>query len=266
MDFDPLNQTFPLLAGDGTTQIPVWIPDVDAVLNEATAISINYGSQIGACAVMLVVVLTMTTRSRFSRATTAINIVALIVGIIRCSLLALYFTSSYLEFYTFFSGDFSHVDPTDTRISVAATVFSVPQWILIEAALILQAWSMMQLWQPLWKWVTVVASALIAFFAIGFNCATVSLQVKAIVEFFDPTPYTWVRQTNLIFSTLTISWFCFVFMLRLALHMWEHRSILPPIHGLSAMDVLVMTNGVLMLVPGMQRDQCFFMHGKNTVS
>ena len=250
MEFDPLNQTFPLLGPDGTTQIPIWIPDVDEVVKEAIAIAVNYASQIGACVVMLLVVLTMTARSRMLRATTTINMAGLVVAIIRCTLLVLYFTSSYLEFYTFFTHDFSQISTTDTRISVAATVFAVPQLVLIEAALIIQAWSVVQLWRALLKWLTIVISALVAFFAIGFKCASVSLQVKAIVDFFDPSPYIWVRQSDLAFGTTTIFWFCFLFMTRLAFHMWEHRSILPPVKGLSAMEVLVMTNGVLMLVPG----------------
>jgi len=200
---------------------------------------------------MLLVVLTMTTRSRFFRVATIINMAALLITTVRCTLLALYFTSSFLEFYTFFAGDYSDISPVDTRVSVVATLFAVPQLLLIEGVLILQAWSMIQLWRPLWKWLAIALSTVIAFLAVGFKCASVSLQIRAIVGLFDPSPFIWVSQCDLVFSTTTVFWFCLIFIMRLAAHMWEHRSILPPVKGLSAMEALVMTNGLLMLVPGM---------------
>ncbi|CAK7206371.1 pheromone alpha factor receptor [Sporothrix eucalyptigena] len=246
--FSPRNQTF-YLEGPHNMSIPVWVPNVDAVFQQAISTSINYGSQIGACFIMLLVTLTMTSKSRFSRASSIINIANLIIGTIRCTLLALYFTSSYLEFYTFFSNDYSLVSHTDTQISAAATFFALPQMILIEAALFLQAYSMIRLWPSVWRAVILALSVLIAASAIGFKFASVVMRMKASLGFYISYSALWVYQTDLAFTATTIFWFCFIFIIRLVIHMWEYRSVLPPLGGVSAMEVLVMTNGVLMLVP-----------------
>ncbi|OAA66660.1 mating-type alpha-pheromone receptor [Niveomyces insectorum RCEF 264] len=246
---NPLNQTF-YLQGPHNEKIPVWLPMVDETLYQAFGVAINYSSQIGACFVMLLVVLTMTAKTRFYRASTLINLAGLVVGTIRCTLLALYFTSSYLEFYMFFSGDHSHIRNNDTRISAVATFFSLPQLILIEAALFLQAYSMIRLWPSGWKAVTMALSVLVVLFAVGFKCASVAIRMHTTLAYlYIAHKYVWVLEADLAFSTATICWFCFVFIIRLVIHMWEYRSILPPLGGLSAMDVLVVTNGILMLVP-----------------
>ncbi|CAK7216143.1 pheromone alpha factor receptor [Sporothrix curviconia] len=246
--FDPRNQTF-FLEGSHNMSIPVWVPNVDAVFHQAVSTAINYSTQIGACFIMLLVTLTMTPKSRFSRASTVINIAGLVIGTIRCTLLALYFTSSYLEFYTFFSGDFSLVKATDTQISAVATFLSLPQIILIEAALSLQAYSMIQLWPSAWRAVVVALSVLIAAGAMGFKCASVILRMRSSLDFYIGWSALWVYEADLAFTATTIFWFCFIFIIRLVLHMWEYRSVLPPMGGVSAMEVLVMANGILMLVP-----------------
>ncbi|CAK7208799.1 pheromone alpha factor receptor [Sporothrix bragantina] len=246
--FDPLNQTL-LLQGPNNITFPVWLPDIDMVVHQAVSTAINYSTQIGACFIMLLVTLTMTSKSRFSRASTMINIANLVVGTIRCTLLALYFTSSYLELYFFFSDDYSIVKATDTQISAVATFFALPQIILIEAALFLQAYSMIQLWPSIWRAAVVFLSVLVAACAIGFKCASVALRMRAILDLYVSYSSLWVYQVDLAFTTTTIFWFCFIFIIRLVIHMWEYRSILPPLGGVSAMEVLVMANGILMLVP-----------------
>lgn len=248
--FNPLNQTFAILAADGATEIPVPVAEVDELYTIALNTQINYGSQIGACFVMLLVVLAMTPQNRFARVPTLINTAALVIGVIRTVLLSLYFPSSWFEFYALVSGDYEFVAPRDYHISVVATVFAVPQLMLIEAALALQAWSMLRLWPDWLKWPVLFASAGVITVAVGFEAAAEAIQIKGILQGYDVKSVVWVRQVDLACTTTSISWFCFLFIVRLAMHMWTHRSILPSVKGLSAMEVLVMTNGVLMLVPG----------------
>ncbi|CAK7270703.1 pheromone alpha factor receptor [Sporothrix epigloea] len=244
---DPRNQTF-FLQGPQNTSIPVWIPDIDATTYLVVSTSINYATQIGACFIMLLVALTMTSKTRFSRASTLINLASLFIGTIRCTLLALYFTSSNIEFYSLWTDDYSFVKPADTRISAVATFLAVPQIVLIEAALFLQAYSMIRMWPSVWRNVVLALSASIAACAVGFKCANVILRIRSYFDSNDSASM-WIAETDLSFTATTIFWFCFVFIIRLVIHMWEFRSVLPPMNGLSAMEVLVMTNGILMLVP-----------------
>lgn len=247
--FNVLNQTFFLIGQDGVTEYPVYVSEVDTMYRDRFAAQANYGSQIGATMMMLAVYLLMTPRAKLRRVPAIINTLALMCNVVRCFLLAVFPSTMWFEFYVLWTGDLSLVPAVDYRLSVAGTVFTIPVIILIEAALIVQAWTMIQLWPAAYKWPAIVSSAIIATAAIAFKILDSVLQALFIV-FADVPQVLWVRKTDLAFSSASIFWFCFLFNIRLGLHMWKNRSILPSVNGISAMEALVMTNGVLMCVPG----------------
>ncbi|KAK0733114.1 GPCR fungal pheromone mating factor [Lasiosphaeria miniovina] len=249
--FDPLTQPAFILASDGQTPINFTLADIDMVYQVATSSAANYGSQVGASFVMLAVVLVMTPRSRFRRLPVIVSILALTTNMIRMLLLALFYSSSWLHFYTVVSGDVQFVSQTDYNLSVAATILSIPITILILLALIVQAWSMLQLWPSLQKWTATALSVVLVVVTIGFNFAITIIQAQAILYGkTQDASMRWIRSTYLGLITASICWFCFLFNIRLVIHMWTNRSFLPSLKGLTAMDVLVITNGILMLVPG----------------
>ena len=250
-NMDPRQQTLVFLAGDGTEQIPLGMTDVNDVYFYAFRTAINFGVQVGACLMLLLVLLAMTPRRRYAKWTTCINMAALAVVLVQRLLLVLYFTSSYMDFYTLFTQDPTFLNPVDTGVSIGSSVLAVPQIILIEVALIIQAWAMIQLWPDFWKWLTVGISVVISLLTIGFKCASAAIQIMSIRNF-EIQSMLWIQQVDLAFSTTTIFWFCLIFLARLVAHMWKHRSILQSTKGgIAAMDVLVVTNGLLMVVPGM---------------
>lgn len=247
-DFDPFTQVFTLIAADGVTEIPVPVTLVDEVYAARFAAQAIYGSQIGGTFIMLIVYLLMTPRVKFRRVPTMINILALLCNFVRCILLAWFPSSKWFEFYTLWSGDISRVTANDYRTSVAGTVSTIPLIIFIEAALMVQAWAMIQLWPAVYKFAAISLSALVAGAAVGFKITDSVLQALVIVEENVPQ-ILWVRKTDLAFSSASIFWFCFLFNIRLTMHMYQNRSILPSVKGMSAMEVLVMTNGILMCFP-----------------
>ncbi|TLS27484.1 hypothetical protein PpBr36_05443, partial [Pyricularia pennisetigena] len=253
LNVDPRFQTItiltPSLTGSGFDQVETTPAEISSVYFLAFNTAIGYSAQIGACFIMLLVLLTMTAKARFARIPTVINTAALVVSIIRCTLLVVFFTSTMMEFYTVFSDDFSYVHPNDVRRSVAATVFAPLQLALVEAALMVQAWAMVELWPRTWKVSGIAFSLLLASVTVAFKCASAAITVKSALEPLDPRPYLWIRQTDLAFTTAMVTWFCFLFNVRLVMHMWQNRSILPTVKGLSPMEVLVMANGLLMVFP-----------------
>lgn len=245
---DPRMQTINITGPDGEP-FPVPMAEINTANLYLVRVSTVYASQIGACFVMLAVVLAMTPKHRFTRVPTLINIFNLALAVVRLTLLATYFSSSWVEMYTFYSGDVRFVTADDWRISLVATALSIPQTLLVLSALIVQAWSMVQLWPSLCKWPAIAVSTLVSVASFGFKCASVSVQIRVITEPFDVRPLLWIRLTDVSLMTATIAWFCFLFNVRLVMHMWTNRSILPTTRGLTSMDVLVMANGILMLIP-----------------
>ncbi|KAK3305199.1 GPCR fungal pheromone mating factor, partial [Chaetomium strumarium] len=247
--FDPTRQTSFILYADGQTQVPFNTAMITLVYTNATSLSILYGTQIGACIVMLAVVLAMTPRARFKRTPTLISVAALTLNLIRMLLLALFFTSTWVNFYTVVSGDASPIPRADYNTSAATTALSVPVTILILAALVVQAWSMMRLWPAKYRVPTTAMSLALVLTTVGFNFATTIFQTQATLYADMSYLKNWVRQAYLGLITASICWFCFLFNIRLVMHMWVNRSVLPSLQGLKAMDVLVITNGILMFVP-----------------
>ncbi|KAK0665441.1 fungal pheromone mating factor STE2 GPCR-domain-containing protein [Cercophora samala] len=251
--FQPSTQTFTLLTPMGPSgelaPVPLTPAEVSEIYSDASSLSILYGSQIGACISILAVVLLMTPLPRFKRLPTIISILALALNTTRMVLLSLFYPSSWASLTALFLGDFSAVSQNDINISVAATVLSVPVTMLIYAALFVQAWSMLSLWRDVWKWLAVGVSVGVGLVTVGFNFAGAVIQARGVLGMTVPRGGVWVRQVYLGMMTGGICWFCFLFNVRLVMHMWETRSVLPGWKGLKAMDVLVICNGVLMFVP-----------------
>ncbi|KAK4214570.1 fungal pheromone mating factor STE2 GPCR-domain-containing protein [Rhypophila decipiens] len=245
--FDPTQQNITLLGPD---QSPITIPitAIDEAYYSSFAQAINFGVQLGATIIMWIIMLVMTPRKRFKVAPTIVNFAALTFTLIRMVVLCLYYVSTWQHLYTVFGpGDYAHVPARDYRLSVVATFFSVPVTILVEMALIVQAWSMLRLWPAAWKLMTAILSLGLVSTTIGFNMAVTITQIKYIVS--NGQIYEWLQYAYVCLLTSTICWFAFLFIARLVLHQWETRRILPQLEGISAMDALILTNAILMIIP-----------------
>lgn len=255
---DLLDQIINLTMPDGS-QAPISLLAVDLNQKYMIGTTIGYSVELGATLVMLAVILAMTPRTKFWRASTFINIFSLLNNIARTLLLVLYFQSSWTRFYVLWTGDTSSVTRADFRSSVASVAISIPQNLLMMAALMLQAWSMVQLWPDLYKLGILAFSCILSLAEVGFMLATQIYQIRSFY-LSDPrdflTGMMWMRYAWLGLEVSSVCWFCSMFILKLIIHMWKNRSFLPSAKGLAAMDVLVMTNGVLMLIPG-QYLRCF---------
>lgn len=250
---DPLNQNITFTMPDGTL-MAISLTDIDA--NNAYVVGrvISYSVEFGASLMMLGVLLAATPRSKFWRLASYINVAALCNNMVRTILLALFYRSSWVRFYVLYSGDTSSVSDVDFRNSLCSIVFSIPQNFLMMAALMLQAWAMVKLWPNLYKWGILAFSGVLSLAELAFMLVAQTDQIRSLFPDYDPSEFLrqrlWLRITWLALEIASICWFCLMFILRLVMHMWQNRSFLPSTKGVAAMDVLVMTNGVLMLVPG----------------
>lgn len=248
---NPVYQDISLTLPDGS-QWPIPLSVIDSNNALFSCRSIAYGAEIGASIVMLAVILTMTPKTKFWRFT-FLNIAALCNNIIRVILLSVYFQSSWATIYTLYSGDLTYVTRADVANTVASTVLSIPQNIMIMAALITQAWAMVKLWPAAYKWGIFSVSCVLVALEIGFMAATEAYQITYELPWESPEimlSHLWVRYGFLALEVICICWFCFLFTINLVVHLYRNRSFLPQSKGLSAMDALVTTNGVLMLIPG----------------
>ncbi|KAM0321385.1 hypothetical protein ACHAQA_010149 [Verticillium albo-atrum] len=248
--FDPFSQTFNLIAPDGVTEIPVSIAQVNEfhLYNQRTLI--NYGSQAGSCFILLLVLICMTPTARFAKVSQWLHIAALAINTTRMVLLSLYFTSNWNEFYAYFAFDYSRVTAGDYQRSVATEIFSFALSVMVQAVLGLQAWATVNLLSDLWKWFFVALSACVSLTAIGIRLAGAVEQIKFILTL-SYAPSVVISLLASIMGAVSIFYYCALFNVKLVTHLIKNRSILPTRRGLTAVEVLVITNGILMIIPGL---------------
>lgn len=249
--FDPLGQNVTFLGPDGRTPIAVPVPAIDAYSDLSVSVTLNYGIQIGACLVMLLVVLAVTTpSSKLRRPSALLHVLALAVVVVRNSLLVAYFLSPIVHFYPLYSGDFSSVPRSCLYSNVAGNTMSLVLVVVVEAALMNQAWTMVTLWPDPAKYGIAAASLLVTLLTIGFRVAYTVIQNQAALAITPAVANMWVVHGAVITNAISIFWFCALFNLKLVMHLVQNRGILPSAKTLTSMELLVMTNGILMIVPG----------------
>ncbi|KAH6605573.1 pheromone receptor 2 [Trichoderma cornu-damae] len=253
--FDPYSQNITLLVPSPSTStpvlvpVPVPIPLIDSFNDETVSITINYGTQLGASITMLLVVLFTTPSSKMLRASNVLHISALVVCVVRTVFLVLYFLSPFSHFYQVWSGDYSQVPAWNYRTSIAGTVFSSLLTVVTDAALMNQAWTMVSLWPSRTKYLLCFLSMLVTLLAVSFRLAFTIIQCKGIYDLVAPTRFAWLIHTTLIFHICSICWFCALFNSKLIIHLVTNRGVLPSRRAMSPMEVLIMANGILMIVP-----------------
>ncbi|KAH6897499.1 fungal pheromone mating factor STE2 GPCR-domain-containing protein [Thelonectria olida] len=248
-DFDPYTQNVTFLAGDGRTEIAVPAGMIDEFHTVSVSICLNYGAQLGACLIMLAVLLVMTPSTKFRRPSTVLHISGLAICIVRMSLLSAYFPSHFNNFYAVWGSDYSHVPQIDFNVSVAATTFSLLLVIAVEAALMHQAWTMVKLWPTVWKLLISVLSTIITLYTIGWRIAFTVVQNETIINLVPPVHHRWVVQWAVIANAISICWFCVIFNLKLIYHLVSNHGVLPSYKAMTPMEILIATNGILMVVP-----------------
>ncbi|KAH7313792.1 fungal pheromone mating factor STE2 GPCR-domain-containing protein [Stachybotrys elegans] len=247
--FDPNVQNVTFLAADGLTPIAIPLAAVDAINHESFSVCINYGVQLGACVAVLVFVLLVTPAAKLRRPSSLLHVLGLLICTIRMALLAAFFPSPFNDFYAFWAGDYSAVPARDFAISIAGNVFSMLLLIVVEAALMHQAWTMVSLWPSAVRLALCFLSVTITLITVGFRFASTIIQSRAVLSLEPPQEYLWLIQWMAITNAISICWFCALFNAKLVLHLVTNRRILPSYKTLSPMEILVMTNGILMIVP-----------------
>ncbi|KAG6231142.1 hypothetical protein E4U26_007177 [Claviceps purpurea] len=245
-----LDQSITLLSPNGPIVIP--IPSIDAFNDESISVTLNYGFQLGACFLLLLVTLLVTKPHKILRPSSLLHLAGLSACLLRTAINQAFFHSPLNHFYPFWSGDYSSVPLSYMRTSVAGTCASLLLVMILEAALMHQAWTMVSLWPPSVKIPLVTLSALVSLLTVGWRFAFAVIQSNAVMGLAPARNLAWVVNGALVLNCLSICWYCALFNVKLALHLFVNRGILRSGSvgkALTPMEILVMTNGVLMIVP-----------------
>ncbi|KAI9792683.1 MAG: hypothetical protein M1816_001782 [Peltula sp. TS41687] len=220
---DPFQQSFVLLLPDGTP-FNMTVKDLESFNLYNVRISINYGSQLGASLILLVIMLLLTKPDKRGSPIFIFNALALAFNFIRTLLQALYFTSGFNVPYAFFAGDFSRVPTTDYANSVAANAFTLMLLLVLEASLVLQVHVVCATMRDVHRKALTVFCAIVALVAVAFRFALVVENSIAIMKAMNFISWKWLASATNITTTISICLFCAIFIGKLALAMWERKK------------------------------------------
>ena len=242
------HQSFVLQESDGVNYT-VTMDDLDTFTLYGRQISIVLGTQIGACMTLLVVLLILTKPEKRGSPIFIVNSLALIFDIIRSVLTCMYFTGPFEEVYAHYTQDYSHAQPNDYAESVTATVFTLLLLVCVQISLCLQAHVVCVTFCRSYRTAILAASMSIALLAIGFRFAFMVENCVLIIQAVAEDSIEWLGSATNITTTLSICWFCTVFVSKLGVSLYQRRKLGMGHSG--PMEIIFIMGCQTLIIPGM---------------
>ncbi|KAI6801960.1 hypothetical protein KC332_g3627 [Hortaea werneckii] len=231
--FNPYNQTFAIVAPDGVTTLPASMASLLDMVYIAVQQGVIFGIQIGATALLLIILLLMTKQDKRRSAVFALNLLALLFCFTRSVLIA---SNLHGIFYNFYNWQLHYYpDGKDLRtsqnVSAASDVFNILITAATYGSLILQIWIVCCNVSRRLKIIVLGASGIIGLIALGvrvflvvFNIRYSILGIKSIT--LEENAYiTYLARVNNIVNTVAIAIFSAIFLAKLAIAIHMRRKL-----------------------------------------
>lgn len=225
-NFDPFTQSFTLLKADGATSFNVSISNLDGMYQYSVRICINYSVQLGASLVLLLVLLLLAQPEKRRSPIFLINVVSLSLNVIRMLLQCFFFTGNFTESYAFFAGDYSRITNADYANQVVSVLMNLFLLISVETSLCLQVRALCSsMILPIYRRIIFSLSAIIVFLALGFRLALCVENMRYILTVSAAlTNINWLQSASNITTTISICWFCVVFVGMLSMSIYRRQQ------------------------------------------
>jgi pheromone alpha factor receptor len=248
--FDPWTQNITLSTSDGTTVVSS-LEQADSYVHYMVRLSINYGTQLGACIVLLVVLLLLTRPEKRVSSVFVLNVAALLANIIRLGCQLSYFSTGWARMYALLAGDFSRVSRGAYAGQVMASVFFSLVLICVEVSLVLQVQVVCSNLRRRYRILLLGASILAALAPIGVRLAYMVQNCKVIMQSGSSAHLEWLESATNIASTVSICFFCAVFVVKLGLAIKMRKRL--GVKQMGPMKVIFIMGCQTMTIPGKAR-------------
>ncbi|KAL4915838.1 fungal pheromone mating factor STE2 GPCR-domain-containing protein [Aspergillus aurantiobrunneus] len=248
-DFDPWTQNVIFHLADGTP-LEVPIDAVDEFAQYPIRVCTNYGAQLGASVVLLLILLLLTRAEKRASYVFWLNCLALLLNFARllCSIIT--FTSAFLKTYTFFSGDYSRVPTSDYANSILGVIFAALLLTVIEISLVLQVQVVCSNLRRIYRRTLLSVSAVVALVPIAFRYWMAVENVKSsILDANSPVPFNWLESAANIVLTVSICFFCTVFVTKLGFAIRLRRKL--GLTNFGPMKVIFVMGCQTLIIPAM---------------
>ena len=210
---------------------------------------IIYASQIGACLAVLVILIMLSKAEKRKSPVFILNTSALLFNIIGALMQCLYFTGDWFSPYVYLSGDYFDISQSAKNVSIAPGAFACLVTIALEASLVLQLHVVCVTLKPLYKNLITIASAVVAFIAIGFRIAQVVINTNCNIKHSRRCDsYLWVYKAMAITTTISICVFSCAFCAKLGWSLFQRKKM--GLTQFGPMQIIFIGGFQTLIIPG----------------
>jgi len=245
--FDPFMQAVTILLPDGTP-FNITMQDIDTHASFGIQICTNFGAQLGASFITLVVLLILTKRENRRSPIFILNTLSLVVSVTRSVLQAVYFMGPFYHPYAYFAQDYSRVPRSAYDTSLTAGAMTLLLQTSIEISLTLQVHVVLVTASKLQRFWIMVVTVTIALLAVGMRFALTVINGLAINATQNFRIYEWLASATNITTTISIFFFCAVFVGKLGLALWQRHKL--GLRQFGPMQIIFIMGCQSLIIPG----------------
>lgn len=246
-DFDPWVQPITLYYQDGSN-FTIGFDELDHYRLYGVRLAINYGTQIGASFLLLLVLLLLTKAGRRKSFIFIINTLCLTTNIIRCILACCYLTGSMWHPYSQLSGDRSRVVTSDLATTAATSTMTLLVSTLIMVSLSIQVWVVCVTTVPMQRYVIMAITTTMACIALGYKAAFVIYNIKNVLKLETMEQHANLIAVSYALQAVSIWLFSCVFTYKLGHAIVQRRRLKMPQFG--PMQIVFIMGCQTMIIPG----------------
>lgn len=261
--FDVYNQPFDLHSSEGET-VTLTTTDIDTIRVTAVRTGIVFATQLGASAILLLVLLLMTPKAKRRSLSWIFNVLALVCNVIRCTIQCTEMTGPFLNFVLLTLQEYGTANlGKHVRISIANSVMTTLVFVFIELALVTQIHVICAATMPrLWRLSILNFCAVVAMLAVGFrlnlmirNCEDTANLAKGVVQTAESgARLDWAQSTSNIMAIVSICVFSSVFCIKLGLAIRSRRKL--GLKQFGAMQIIFIMGCQTLTIPGKSSTSC----------
>lgn len=222
--FNPHKQPITITRADGTS-FNASLATIEEFAQYNVRICINYGTQLGASIVLLVILLLLTRREKRGSAVFVLNCLALLFNIARLLFQVIHFTTAFEQIYPYFAYDYAHVPLSAYVISILSVVFLTMLLICVMLSLVVQVQVVCATLRRRYRRPILVLSILMAIVPIGFRFGWTVINCIQIMTLGNFLSVMWLESGTNIVITISICYFCAVFVTKLGFAIRQRRQL-----------------------------------------
>ncbi|KAJ6157842.1 hypothetical protein N7470_005434 [Penicillium chermesinum] len=252
---DPYKQNITIASPDGI--VPVSIRELQFFVHYNQTLCINYAAQLGASIILFVMLLLMTRRR--GSWVFCLNAVALVLNILRLLLQIIHYSTGLEDIYSYFTGDYSEVPTSAFAVSVMAVVFETMLIICFEISLVLQVQVVCLTLRRRYRYSLLALSIAVALIPIGFRLAYMVGNCREVMTL---SPWSdslmWLERTTPILITISICFFCAIFVGKLWYAIRQRRRL--GVRDFGPMKIIFVCGCQTLFIPAIVTILQFMIH------